>query len=185
MTIKELTLEFKKFQQETIENFNKMLGLINENNEEQKPKKELTIWAPKDGEKYYFIDLYGRVDSCLFNAGDSFDSQMMAIGNVYQTKEDAERFALINRFTNLYRKYIEEHDEIVDWHDYCEEKWYAFYNYKENRIDISCDYDGQCQGVVYATNRQIIVDAIDFIGEKNMLQYVLEIEVDDENPLPM
>lgn len=185
MTIKELTLEFKKFQQETLENFNKMLGLINENNEEQKPKKELTIWKPKDGDKYYFINHYGNIEGTQYDDEDQFDTRNVGNGNAYSTIDDAQRFLLINKFSDLYRKYVEQHSGELCWNNFSQDKWYAYYDHRHDKIDISCDYEGKCQGIVYADTKQTIIDAIKFIGEKNMLRYVFEVDPNNDNENPI
>ena len=179
MTIKELTLEFKKFQQETLENFNKMLGLINKDVEEQEDK--FPIWSPKNKEKYYFVDNNGIVKGALYEDGNENQELRVLFGNAHKLDVQAERFALINKYTNLYRKYVEEHSEESNWHNFHEEKWYAFYDNKNKRIDTSCDYEGKCQGIIYSDTRQVIRDAIEFIGEKNMLKYVLCVDEDYEN----
>ena len=46
-------------------------------------------WKPKKGETYWSFDFYGNVHQRTYD-GDSFDSQLMALGNMFERKKEAE-----------------------------------------------------------------------------------------------
>ena len=60
----------------------------------------------------------------------------MLNGNFYKTKQEAEYQANVQRYTNLFRKYVEEHNKPLDWADTNQDKYYlkigGFYGYANN-----------------------------------------------------
>ena len=67
-----------------MEKINELIDAFN--NEEEKPRKR---WKPKEGEKYWEIDLLGRVIEICWN-NDDFDKNRYNFGNVFCTEKEAE-----------------------------------------------------------------------------------------------
>lgn len=81
---------------------------------EQKPK---TIWDLKkeDGERYYYITLYGGVCDGIFNTG--YDEDARGEGNAFLTREEAE-FELERRTIEaIMKKYSKSFK--LDSNNYC------------------------------------------------------------------
>ena len=53
-----------------------------------KPKPK-TVWDLKDGDKYYLISHYGKVERITWNH-DEFDLRRREYGNAFLTREEAE-----------------------------------------------------------------------------------------------
>ena len=47
-------------------------------------------FKPKIGDKYWWVEVDGKVCSDIFERGCTFDCMAMAIGNCFRTKESAE-----------------------------------------------------------------------------------------------
>jgi hypothetical protein len=50
-------------------------------------------WKPKEGDKYYYIDVDGEVDFSTFDSGVGFKLRTIEIGNCFETAEEAEKAA--------------------------------------------------------------------------------------------
>ena len=50
-------------------------------------------WKPKEGDKYYYIDVDGEVDFSTFDSGVGFKHRTIEIGNCFETAEEAEKAA--------------------------------------------------------------------------------------------
>jgi len=146
-------------------------------------KKETVgeIWKPKRNEKYYYINYTcdNGVDSYINNL-DNVDSRLIESGNCYQTGEKAEFEANREKYTRLFRQYVEQHSEPLDWNDrYCK-KFMTYYNYNKKEIEY-WTYDENDSFImkdafqIYASSEEVIQEAIEFIGEDNFKKYILEI----------
>lgn len=136
----------------------------------EKPKK--AIWKPEVGEEYWYIsDDCDALCSC-FEACD-FDAHHYTCGNFFKTEAEAEYQAKVQKYTNLFRKYVEEHTKPLDWNNVNQCKCYAYYSSYQDAIDFYTEHHKKLQGVIYASERQILEDAISFVGEENAIKYVL------------
>lgn len=177
MTNKELEMEFKDFKDEVSKILESMRLMIRDITEKVPHKKELNIWKPQEGEEYYYSESDGSILSAVYNEDLKKHSHRIICGTAHETMLDAERYALINKYSNLYRKYVEEHSEELCWGNPSQDKFYAYYDFETNQIDISEDFVTKSQGTIYAHSKEVIYDAIEFIGKKNMLKYVFEVPV--------
>lgn len=129
-------------------------------------------WKPNKNEKYCVVGANGNFGNVLYD-NDVYDDWNYLIGNCFKTKEEAEEYKKQIEYTARYKNYIEEHSEPLNWSDDNQEKWYVFFSFYTNSIAINYNVLEKVQGVIYASSKQIILDAINEIGEDNFKKYVL------------
>lgn len=137
---------------------------------DDKPKKG-EIWKPKNGDAFCYIDDKGSpcYDECLCDC----DSEIVKQGNYYKTIDEARFMSNVQKYTNLFRKYVEEHSEPLNWRDTSMKKYFLAWNYKDKDFFMYLDTCMKAQGIVYASSIDILKDAIEFVGEDNVKKYVL------------
>lgn len=138
----------------------------------EKPKKE--IWMPEVGEDFWYITDTGSVADACYDK-DAFDDEVCDWGNFFKTEAEAEYQANVQKYTNLFRKYVEEHSEPLDWRD-AQAKYLSYYDYTNNQIYFDRAYSCRRQGVIYASSEEVLEEAISFVGEENFLEYVLGVK---------
>lgn len=141
--------------------------------------KESKVWKPKYGEEHYYINDYNEVARSYCGHGDySADKDLYEIGNCYPTEEQAEFERDCQLYLIRYKRWLEEHNNPIDWANEEQDKWYAYYNYKDNEISFVFVCTCKAQGVLYATSAQIILDFIAEIGEESFKKYILRVKED-------
>jgi len=158
MTLKELKKQ--------IEEINKKIKEL----EKQKSKKGY-IWKPNLNEEYYSIRTAGGISSYINNQ-KIIDIFRFEIGNYYKTEKEAFYQAKVQKYTNLFRKYIEEHSEPIDW-DKQQSNWALVYNTYQKEIAYYPEPILKYQGTIYASSKEVLQEAIDFVGKENVIKYVL------------
>ena len=138
-------------------------------------------WKPKYNEIYWLVEGGDIFNSHWFN--DRGDKWRSLIGNCFETEEEAEEYKKQIEYTARYKNYIEEHSKPLDWGNNDQGKYYAYFMQNSpstmgpvNKLEIDCDYWSKCQGIIYASSKQIILDAINKIGEDNFKKYVLGVK---------
>lgn len=139
----------------------------------EKPKKE--IWMPKVGQDYWYITDAGTVADASYDE-DNFDNEVCDWGNFFKTEAEAEYQAKVQKYTNLFRKYVEEHSEKLDWGNVEQEKYYLYFAVEEKEIYFDCEFYYKQQGTIYAGSKEVLQEAISFVGKENVLKYVLGVE---------
>lgn len=137
-------------------------------------KKDKGIWKPKIGERYCFIETDAEINDTFYTEHD-IDERLFAFGNYYKTKEEAQKMSNYLKYTNLLRKYVEEHSEPIDWED-SEDVFWITYNCYHKKIVIDCLDTYPAQGTIYASSEEALRDAIAFVGEDNIKKYIFGIE---------
>ena len=142
-----------------------------------KVEETKTKWIPARMEVFYFInnDLDVIENVC---AKTDFEKPLIEIGNCFKTEEEAQFVADKIKHTLMFKHYVEEHSEPLDWNEREQEKWRIVYNNIAHKIDIAFCYDKHIkyQGSIYASSEEILQDAIEYVGEDNVKKYILEVE---------
>lgn len=142
--------------------------------EEKKPSRKR--WRAEKNQEYWYIRSDGDVDDDI-ELHYEMDNWKYSIGNYFKTKEEAEFHKKELIYTQMLKDYIYEHDDVeLNWHNSNQNKYFMFYSYYEERIDYYLDLVNKYQGIVYASNKQVLEDAIKFIGEENVKKYILKVE---------
>lgn len=129
------------------------------------------IWKPKVNDEYWYIDDYGFVNKSQWTI-HPVDIKYYEFNNIYSAKETAEKQANYLRYTNLLRKYVEEHSEPLDWVNESQDKYYLVYNHIDDEFVIFTHQYLHGQGTIYASSEQVLKDAIEFVGEENIKKYI-------------
>lgn len=136
-------------------------------------KKDRGIWKPKKCEVYYSVDNDGDVFGDA-NENTDLDNDRFRFGNYYKTEEEAEKMSNYLKYTNLLRKYVEEHSEPIDWGEDTK-KYFIYRTNQPKRLIVDYDYYQQ-QGTIYASSEKVLREAIEFVGEDNIKKYIFGIE---------
>ena len=172
----EVNMEKTELQREITKLKARIIELERELEKETDPTK-YEFWKPTEEDTYYVTDL---VKECY----DSFESDEYVYdilyyhkkGFIYKTEEQAKHEARCIKYKHMYRRYIQEHTEPLDWEDEEQTKYFGCFGYYKKDINIGRSWTGKNAGTEYANSEQVIRDAIDFVGEDNFKKYVLEIE---------
>lgn len=168
MITKEKLLKEKERILKNIENKNKRLEVIEQELKELENKK----WKPKDGERYYVIDITGVV-SDRFNNFITVTDSAFAIGNCFKTEEEAEfeveRLKVLEELKEFSYEFSDE-----EWKNANIDKYYIYYNYYDSFIEIEVDYCWK-HDVIYFKTQEDVQKAIDKIGEERLKKYYFKV----------
>lgn len=139
-------------------------------------KKDKGIWKPDRGKTYYYIASDGIVyEDVNKNFERGLDEDRFGFGNYYKTEKEAQKMANYLKYTNLLRKYVEEHSEPINWKN-DEPKYSIWYDTDRNIFHAEGDDCYRQQGTIYASSEEVLKDAISFLGEENIKRYIFFIE---------
>lgn len=99
-------------------------------------KSESKRWKPELGEYYYFVDMFGCIDSSSWDndAVDKVDNFRYSQRNVFKTEEEAEKHLEYLKSLAILR------DDAGDWKpdltNYNQEKYYVFFSYSSNCLEV-------------------------------------------------
>ena len=136
-------------------------------------------WKPELDEKYYIVCTDGSIDYNNYD-GDYDDKRFMAIGNCFQTEDQAEFMAEKLRVIHELEKFsYENNEEEIDWNDTNQEKLYLAMNYMDKCIDVFYTYAWiYSPSNIYFTSRKIAKEAIETIGEERIKKYYFGVNED-------
>lgn len=110
--------------------------------------------------KYWIIHQTGVVD-CRYELGGFYDSGCFNTANYCTDKAIMEQRALHETLNRLLWRYSMEHDgDKIDWNDFEQAKYYAYYDHTRNEIFIDYAYGMYKYGLTYFINRHIAESAI-------------------------
>lgn len=140
----------------------------------EKPKYKR--WRAEEGEKYYFSSDLGEILSAN-DCRDKSDNFLYNTDNYFKTEEGAEEYRKKLLYRQQYIDYIGE-DLVTkdDWKDNDILKYYAYYDYDSNIVDIDGFIYFKFQGTIYSKSKEKIENFIKKIGENNFKKYILEVE---------
>lgn len=163
---------------ELMEAYNKLekecMQLKKKLEEVQGEKQKGKIWQPKIGEKYWIVNNF---DVCDFeHENDATDQRFLFDGKCYPTKEKAEFEADREKYTRLFRQYVEQHSEPLDWEDNMQRKYSCTYDFYDKELMFASAALWRDAFQIYASSKEVLQEATDFIGEDNFKKYILEVE---------
>ena len=163
--IKELTNELDKFKDVLESKLNKLKESLKSNtNKRRKPKIEERYWylSGTNETTYYVIWYDYNVDNKRYNNY-----------NCFLTKEEAEKAQRVKETENMLRRYIEEHDTVeLDWENSTQRKWNLVYNFEKKEIYYDYDYSFKRPRTIYASNKEILENAVKEIGNDRIVEYL-------------
>lgn len=171
MTIQEQIKELKtKLEQQNKEMLDKIAELEKQAKAEEQQSK---VWKPKENEMYYYV-FDGGVDDYRWTDDDS-DKILYAIGNCFKTKEEAEWEKQHRLVATELKHFVLENDPRPiteeDWENSSVYKYFIYYSFPFKRVDWSNDTSGIIANQVYASNKEVLLKAIEHIGEERLKKY--------------
>lgn len=138
--------------------------------EEKKPRVR---WRAEKENKFWYISVGNQ---CGHDHQEACDDFLYSIGNYFQTQEEADFHKNELIYTQMLKDYIYEHDDVeLDWKDASQPKWSIEYDTVECEIVLGVGHYCKAQGVIYASNKRVLEDAVKFIGEENVKKYILKV----------
>lgn len=131
-------------------------------------------WIPVKNEQYCYIDEDLEIESEFFD-DDEYDNDLIKLGNCFKTEEEAQFVADKIKYNLMFKNYVEEHSEPLNWKNCKQEKWFIYYDCDDNCIKCGWSASLKTQGIIYASSEQILKDAIAYVGEENVKKYILEV----------
>ena len=128
-------------------------------------------WKPKYRDTYYYITIYGGVSKITWTDSE-LDELLWAIGNCFETKEEAEFEVEKLKVIAELKHFAEEHNKPIDWKDSRQEKWNISYSYDYENIAYNFVYTIK-QSDIYFSSEKIAQNAVEQIGEERVKKYYL------------
>lgn len=123
---------------------------------------------PKDGDSFYSISETGNIEGGMIWGGYPVDMDRMAIGNIFQTKEQAEfaveKLKVEAELREFSRPFIEGED---NWYMVLGDAFEAYY------VNDSID---PIQGVIYFDSLKKAHQAAGEIGAERIKKYIFGVE---------
>lgn len=134
------------------------------------PHKPKTVWDLKKGDTCYYADIYNKAKESKWNNDNSFKS-MRSIGIVTLTAEELEfKIEKMKVYEELKRFAKDFTDE--EWKDNEIEKYFIYYDYALNKIEISFNFRIKCFEL-YFESKENAQKAITAVGEERVKKYYL------------
>ena len=94
------------------------------------------------------------------------------VKRVFQTEEEAQKYAKVLETERQLKKFADEHNDVIDWSNINQKKWYLYYNYSCYKVGIFSYYWAKESRVIYFSSKKIAQQAIDTIGEDKIKEYL-------------
>jgi len=130
------------------------------------------IWKPKEWEQFWYIGANSEAITLEFR---NEYKDLVECGNAFNSKEKAEFEAKREKYTRLFRQYVEQHSEPLNWKDDLQAKWYVDYDHEYKKIEYLANHSLQSMEV-YGSSEEVMREAVEFIGEENIKRYILSVE---------
>lgn len=154
-----------------------LLGLV------EKAKRPKKIWKPEYGDWYWYISSDGQVDNCEWE-NDRIDRGRYSMGNCFRTREEAEFAREKQKIKTELQRYADEHNdpEKLEW-DKEEIHYDIVFEYKDGHkkgLGAQPAFTFRGMDCVYFTSKGIADVAIQTIGKERILEYMFDIESEEE-----
>lgn len=132
-----------------------------------------SLWKPEcDG---YYFTIANQGDNGLVWLDDDIDNYNYSIGNVFQTKEEAEFVIERLKVIAELRRYADEHNKPIDWKDgHC--KYCVCYNHIEKRVSVASVLSKYQFDTIFFSSKEKAEDAIKEVGEDRIKKYLFKIK---------
>lgn len=126
---------------------------------------------PKNGDIHWYVDASGCISWAGFNSESISDAAALATGNIYRTKEEAEREVERRKLLTQLRKMAKASwgGGNADWSWSGQYKWELFYVHRDKEwsaIDLG---QSQTQGAIYFATGRDAEAAIETIGADRLM----------------
>ena len=137
-----------------------------------KIEPESRRWKPKEGETYYFISNLGVALSTTWT-GVCHDSLMFAIGNVFETKEEAEFEVERLKVIAELKEFTESKDRSGKW---LYTAHYAIcYSHYAKEVQVG-EYNYYTPTDILFESKERAKEAVKSVGEERIKKYYLRVK---------
>ena len=165
MKLKELVEQYGEYEVSASFQFGSSEG-IQIRLEPPKPKTN-TVWELKDGDPHYWIDGVGKVKECGVWSNESYDPMARDVGNVFLTKEEAEKEIERRKVETLLLKHGGRRRFKEDGNNfYLVREGYSFETYQEHWI--------RHLGAIYFDTEEQARNAVNEIGEERITEALFD-----------
>jgi hypothetical protein len=138
-----------------------------------KREKENKKWQPEMDEQYYLITSAGAIDTEMWY-GTVEDNFRLSVGNCFQTEAQAEQYRE-NLKTKAELEALADElngEEVIDWSNLNQDKYYLIYAVYNNRIGYSTSELCMISGNVYCLDENFKTKAIERIGKQRLIDMI-------------
>lgn len=128
-----------------------------------------TVWDLKDGDKYYLISHYGKVERITWN-DDEFDLRRREYGNAFLTREEAEFELEYLKCESIMLKYGRRTFKPTDIN------YIIQFDNDDKQAFVDFWRLNQFQGSIYFDTEELAQTAMNEIGEERLKKYVFRVE---------
>ena len=139
---------------------------------EKIPQKPKTVWDLKEEDMYYYINLYGEIDSTFYDCEEDVD--IIKCGNAFLTREEAEFEVERRKCEAILLKYGTRN--MISLGDKYTKKYYLQYDYDVNKIIILKHYSLGKQGSINFKTEELAQKAIDEVTEERLKKYIFNVK---------
>lgn len=134
---------------------------------------EPKVWKPRVGKDYFYLNHNGLVYRATWQ-GDELDFYRLYNGNVFRTEKIARK---VSKITFKFKKL--EYEELVDWEDKKQKKFYLYYSYAGNKLCLGFQEQYKDQNDDCFKDLNKLDNLIDEVGEADVIKYYLRIGVNE------
>lgn len=120
----------------------------------------------KQGSIHYYVDFVGNVNGD-YDDHDTWDDKRYDIANYYSDKTVAKNNARADKLMRQLRRFAVEHREKeLNWNDGDQKKYFIYYRYAVNKVDIEVNHKWRGAGLVYFDSKETAQLAIDIFHDE-------------------
>lgn len=117
-------------------------------------EEKVKPWKPTEGDSGFWVQDCGTVRD-VWDCELKYVLEWYAQGNVFQTREPAEREVKRREVTQKIREIAASDGWFADWSDPQQDKWCLEFSYVLDEWDCDYTYMNQTQGVIYMSEQSI------------------------------
>lgn len=125
----------------------------------------------KVGDVFFFVDRSNYIDSCV-DSRAARSNYCYDTHNYFKTKEEAEEYAEVREIKRQCMKFADEHNGKINWKDSQTLKYHLYSGEPSAIIMVGYTYNTRFPDTVYFSSEEIARQAIDTIGEENIIRYL-------------
>ena len=134
-------------------------------------KKPKSVWDLTEEDMYYYINLYGEIDSTFYDCDEDVD--IIKCGNAFLTREEAEHEVERRKCESILLKYGTRNFMSFEYYD---DKYYIMYNNTLENVYVDCCNFMQIQGSIYFKTKELAQKAIEECGEERLKKYIFNVK---------
>lgn len=124
---------------------------------------------PKHGQAYWYVDADENVVYAYWG-NRAVDKCRKDFLRIFKTEKECERYSEIQKAFKEESKNFE-----LNWKNDSQDKYYLYYNYIRNSIEIGCAWSNRV-ATLYFENRKVLEELISRFGKEDIKKYYFGIE---------